>query len=175
MPHGVPPTMPPALFDELARLAQSIAAQPPGATGALWGAVHKVLLKAKIDPAIGARLVMNRDVAGLSSLLATLRGDSASPTALTASDRASSTTQPPSAPIDPETLKQAIRAFRKRLKLMRLDQESSLGVGPMSGGRRSDIDAIVPPREFPMTVWAALADAGKLRRAGPGMFELVEG
>ena len=36
-----------------------------------------------------------------------------------------------------------------------------------------EVDAIEPPSEFPMTVWAALADAGKLRREGKGFYSLV--
>ncbi|MFO0875475.1 MAG: hypothetical protein U0575_16110 [Phycisphaerales bacterium] len=164
--------MTPALLGELARLATSIEEQPPAAAGPLWGAVHRTLLKGKVDPAIGAQLVVNRDVRGLVRLVATLRGEAPPVPAPAADDHAPVPSS--AAAIDPETLKHAMRAFRKRLKLLRLDQESSLGVGPMSGGRKSDIDAIVPPREFPMAVWAALADDGKLRRAGPGLFELVE-
>ena len=165
--------MTPALLDELAKLATSIGQQPPASTGPLWGAVHKLLLKARLDPAIGAKLVMNRDAIGLAQLVSTLRGDAPPLSAPVADGPAQGPTSSPADAIDPEILKQAMRAFRKRIKLLRLDQESSLGVGPMSSGRKSEIDAIIPPREFPLSVWVALADAGKLRRAGPGFFELV--
>ena len=51
-----------------------------------------------------------------------------------------------------EELRLAMKAFRKRLKLMKLDEESSLGHGPMSSGRKSSIAAIRPPDQFPKAV-----------------------
>lgn len=36
--------------------------------------------------------------------------------------------------ISPETLKQALKAFKKRLKLTSLDEDSRLGRGACSGG-----------------------------------------
>jgi hypothetical protein len=74
----------------------------------------------------------------------------------------------------PEELKRAFKAFKKRLKVTRLDAESSISGGPLSGGRRSDIVAISPPNEFPQAVWDALVAQGKLKRAGRGMYELVQ-
>ncbi|HMF11809.1 MAG TPA: hypothetical protein VKE94_05865 [Gemmataceae bacterium] len=73
----------------------------------------------------------------------------------------------------PQDLKQALKAFKKRLKLMRLDAESSISGGPLSGGRRADIVAIQPPDQFPPAVWDELVRQGKLKRAGHGTFELV--
>ncbi len=73
-----------------------------------------------------------------------------------------------------EELKRAYKAIKKRLKVTRLDAESSISGGPLSGGRRSDIVAISPPAEFPQTVWDALVKQGKLKPAGRGMYELVQ-
>ncbi len=73
-----------------------------------------------------------------------------------------------------EDLKRALKAFRKRLKLTRLEEESKIGGGPLSGGRRSSIVAILPPIDFPPAVWEELVRQGKLRKAGRGMYELVE-
>jgi hypothetical protein len=75
----------------------------------------------------------------------------------------------------PQDLKSALKAFKKRLKLTRLDAESSLGGGPLSSGRNSGITAIMPPNQFPLAVWDELVRQGKLKRAGGGTFELVEG
>jgi hypothetical protein len=80
----------------------------------------------------------------------------------------------PSGAPTPEELKKAFKAFRKRLKLMRLDDESRLGGGPLSGGRPSQIVAITPPREFPQAVWDELVRQGKLKKSSQGMYELVE-
>ncbi len=74
----------------------------------------------------------------------------------------------------PEELKRAFKAFKKRLKVTRLDAESSISGGPLSGGRRADIVAISPPTEFPQAVWDALVKQGKLKPAGRGMYEVVE-
>jgi hypothetical protein len=74
----------------------------------------------------------------------------------------------------PQEVKAAFKAFKKRLKLTRLDAESNLGGGPLSGGRSSGIVAITPPHQFPPAVWDELVKQGKLKRAGGGTYELVE-
>ena len=80
----------------------------------------------------------------------------------------------PGAPgeIDPNVLKNALKAFKKRLKMARLDDESRLGHGPMSSGGHSGIVAIVAPQQYPREVWDELARQGKLRRSGHGLYEL---
>jgi len=75
--------------------------------------------------------------------------------------------------LTPENLKRAMKAFKKRLKLTRLDEESSLGGGPFSGGRDSSIVGIQPPNQYPCEVWEKLVEMGKLRHAGSGLYELV--
>jgi hypothetical protein len=76
------------------------------------------------------------------------------------------------AEFDPLQLKAALKAFKKRLKLTCLDDQSRIGVGPMSGGRASGIVGITPPDQYPDAVWEELARQGKLRRSGNGMYEL---
>lgn len=78
--------------------------------------------------------------------------------------------QPP-APSQRE-LKAALKAFKKRLKLTCLDDQSRIGVGPMSSGRESGIVAITPPDQYPLAIWDELARQGKLKRSGNGMYEL---
>lgn len=85
----------------------------------------------------------------------------------------------PSTPLDAdkptkEELRLAMKAFRKRLKLMRLDDESGLGYGPMSSGQRSGIAAIKPPDQFPKVVWQELVNQGKLRRESGGLYSMVD-
>ena len=67
------------------------------------------------------------------------------------------TPEPPSK----EELRLAMKAFRKRLKLTRLDDESRMGYGATSSGQESGIVAITPPNQFPKTVWQELAKTGK--------------
>lgn len=76
---------------------------------------------------------------------------------------------------DRELCKVAMAAFRKRLKLTRLDHESSIGGGPMSGGRTSGISGITPPRQYAPEVWAALARQQRLVDVGHGLYELPPG
>jgi hypothetical protein len=85
----------------------------------------------------------------------------------------SSDTSPPAA-IPPQELKAAMKAFRKRLKLTQLDDQSRIGKGPMSGGRASGIVGISPPDQFPLAVWEELARQGKLKRLGNGMYGLAQ-
>ena len=74
--------------------------------------------------------------------------------------------------LDSAQLKNALKAFKKRLKLTRLDDESRLGHGAMSIGGQSGIVAIPPPTRHPQAVWDELVRQGKLRRAGHGLYEL---
>jgi len=72
-----------------------------------------------------------------------------------------------------QDLKSAFKAFKKRLKLTRLDAESSIAGGPLSSGRGSGIVAITPPNQFPQAVWDELVKQGKIKHAGHGTYELV--
>lgn len=78
------------------------------------------------------------------------------------------------APPTPQELKKAMKAFRKRLKLTCLDDQSRLGVGPMSSGRQSGIVGITPPDQYPLAVWEELVRQGKLKYSGGGMYELAQ-
>jgi len=73
----------------------------------------------------------------------------------------------------PQELKAAMKAFRKRLKLTCLDDQSRIGVGPMSSGRASGIVGITPPDQYPDSVWEELARQGRLRDIGDGQYELL--
>jgi hypothetical protein len=73
-----------------------------------------------------------------------------------------------------EQLKAAFKAFRKKLKVTRLDAESGLNYGPTTGGKKFDIVAITPPQQFAKAVWDELVKQGKLKHAGQGTYELVE-
>lgn len=74
----------------------------------------------------------------------------------------------------PPQLRTALKAFRKRLKLARLDDESRLGGRYTSKGGNSGIIGILPPNQYPQSVWDELEKLGKLRRSGQGLYELIE-
>ncbi len=69
-------------------------------------------------------------------------------------------------------LKAALKAFKKRLKLTRLDDESGLS---RSGGRKSGITGISPPTGHPPGIWDELVRLGKLKRDMGDTYALVEG
>ena len=156
-----------AVLAELDARASELAQADATAAGPIWGAVHKLLLKAKANPVEAGRVIARRDADGLARLVRALRGEEPAP----------AEPEPAADPgrlVPPETLKKAMRAFRKRLKLIRLDHESKLGVGPMTGGRKADFDAILPPQEYGPEVWQALVVEGKLRDADQGFYMLAE-
>jgi hypothetical protein len=72
-----------------------------------------------------------------------------------------------------EELKAAFKAFKKRLKLTRLEDESKLSRRATTSGQGSSIVAIMPPNQFPQEVWDELVRQGKLKKAGQGTYELA--
>jgi hypothetical protein len=73
-----------------------------------------------------------------------------------------------------EDLKKALKAFKKRLKLTRLDEESKLGRSPLTGAK-TRVMSIQAPSGFGKEIWEELVEKGFLRRDGIGFYELVEG
>ena len=71
-------------------------------------------------------------------------------------------------------LKRALGAFKKRLKAIRLHDDSRLGHGPLSTGRREKVVSIQPPGGFGKAVWEELADLGYLKRDTSGFYELTD-
>lgn len=71
----------------------------------------------------------------------------------------------------PEVLKLAYKAFKKRLKLTSLDNQSKVGKNPLTGGNWG-VEAIVPPDQYPREVWDALVKQGKLKYYKDGLYSL---
>lgn len=70
-------------------------------------------------------------------------------------------------------LKQAFNAFKKRLKLTKLDHESKLGASrPMTSGKKTEGMGIIPPNQFSREVWQELARQGKIRDMGGGFYSM---
>lgn len=134
-----------------------------------WALAERLLTRMPVDQGEASRVVAEKDVAGLDALVASL--ENPRPQGEDASDSAP---KDPGSSYRPETLQAAMKAFKKRLKLGRLADESRLGGRYTSGGRTSNIDAILPPDGFDDGVWKALADAGKLRDHGRGFYGPVE-
>ena len=163
---GPPPPMnPEALVEALIALRPAL---EDGDSGRSWGEAHKLFLKTSIDSARLGPMVIGRDLALFDQLILSLQGVE-EPEEATPAEPESDEPRPE---IPVETLRKAMKAFRRRLKLTKLDMESKLGVGPMSGGRTADFESILPPHEFPPEVWKALAADGRLEATGRGFYKL---
>ena len=77
-------------------------------------------------------------------------------------------------PATEEDMKKALKAFRKRLKMQQLEEDSRLGRSPLTGSK-TKVVAIQPPLGFGKEMWEELADKGFLKRDGGGFYEIVEG
>lgn len=77
-------------------------------------------------------------------------------------------------PSTDEELKKALKAFKKRMKMTQLDDESKLGHSPLTGGG-AKIVAIQPPSGFGREIWEELAGRGDLKADGGGFYALVAG
>ena len=75
-------------------------------------------------------------------------------------------------PSTDEELKKALKAFKKRMKLTQLEEDSRLGHSPLTGSK-TQIISIQPPAGFGKEVWEELADQGYLKRDGIVFYELT--
>ena len=138
-----------------------------GEAGPLWGQTQKLLMESPAENASAMALIARRDVDAVAAFVDVLEAGGTTP------DEAPAPAEE-LPEVDPEEMKKALRAFRKRLKFMRLDEESKLGVGPMTGGKKSEIKAIIPPMEFSREVWDALVRSGQMLDRKQGFYELTE-
>lgn len=124
-----------------------------------WQLAGRLLSRFPVDQPEAARICRERDLPALDAMVTGLEHPTRPATTQTA---------------DPEVseveLTAALKAFKKRLKLARLADESKLGGRYTSGGRQSKIDAIMPPEQFGPHVWRALEKAGKLKHTGQGFY-----
>jgi hypothetical protein len=167
-----------------------------GQSRKLWESARAALAKLAPDDPEAADVLSRRDVNELARLVSKLsaavrRGESETndadgpvvgdqpmkrpqpqPVAPTPSNSALQPDAPAHEPTSDE-LKRAMKAFRKRLKLKRLDDESKLGRSPLTSGKASRTVAIMAPREYPQAIWDELVKQGKLKRSG-AFYELVD-
>lgn len=137
----------------LAGVVADLSARPDDASP--WSAAQLALTATRSSEPELAALLEARDLAALRDLV----------------DAWSSGRRP--LPVcDREVLKRAMTAFRKSLKITRLNDESSLTRNPMTQGRNSGILGMTPPSRYPPEVWRELARQGRLIAAKHGIYEL---
>ena len=76
-------------------------------------------------------------------------------------------------PATEEELRKALKAFKKRLKLTQLEDDSKLGHSPLTGAR-SQVVAIQPPTGFGREIWQELQQKGYLKSDGGGFYEMTD-
>jgi len=144
------------LYRRLDALCEQLAGQP-AASDLLWREAARDYATTEAPDEQVAAALAARDVAAFQKILAEWTADR----------------RP--LPIEDRTLlKRAMKAFRKRLKMTRLDDESRLGVGATTKGHQSGVVGITPPHEFPSEVWEELARQGRLKADRHGVYELVD-
>src|SRR5688572_24639514 len=114
----------------LARVASELAQDTANALP--WEEARRALESTRAQEPELAALIEKRDLAALRALV---EGWHSGKSLLPKQDR--------------EVLSRAMKAFRKSLKVTRLDAESSIGGGPMSTGRHSGIAGMRPPDRYP--------------------------
>jgi hypothetical protein len=189
-------------LQKLSEIVSDLYLAEGGQVTKLWNSARQALTRlAPADDPHVMKVLSVRSVAGLAKLVTELQSgakragssDASSVTATTepvVGDRPIAPPTPtPAAPalvftpaaasaaVTPEQLKHAMKAFRKRLKLTKLDEESKLGRtgNPMSAGKKSQVVAIMAPREYSQAVWDELVRQGKLKPSGGSFYELAEG
>ena len=146
-----------AQLDELMTAIQGY--DDPRRAGGEWKQVYRLLQKTDLPTNRVTHVVGMRDPAQLTELIDQLR------------DPAAASAQHADAP-DAQTCRRAMRAFRKRLALTRLDEESKISNhSALTSGADSRMAAIVPPTDWPESVWQELVRQDKLRYVGHGFYE----
>ncbi len=158
--------------------------------GRLWSKAKEFLAKTSANPTRVAKLVGEKNLEELARVVNELSNAKPGEATAKATDAAAATpagsapaaaateaapAPDPAAAIAPETLKAAMTAFRKRLKLTVLSDESRLSPRVMTGGKKSEIVGIIPPDQWGREVWDELARQGKLKYTGRGFYELTPG
>lgn len=121
-----------------------------------WALAERLALRLPVNLDEAQRVFAEKDAEGLNALIAKLEDPPKPAESLPDYTEAE--------------LTHALKAFRKRLKVQRLADESRLGGRYTSGGRQSNIDAITPPEDFPPEIWKVLARDGKLKDTGQGFY-----
>lgn len=127
-----------------------------------WTLAGRLLSRMPVDQQEAARAVEQRDAEAFETLLDQL-------------DQPTETPTQPEVEFTPGEYESAMAAFKKRLRIVRLNDESRLGGRYTSGGHRSGIDAIQPPSDHPPQIWKSLIAKGRLVNAGQGMYALAPG
>ena len=167
----------------------------PAKATKLWGRVQAALMKAGCDPTQAANVAGKRDVEALAKLVKEIDAGGASGGGQAGPGEPNPQAPKHAAPsvadgrtikqmkhekaaalgtdsLEEENLKRAMRAFRRKLKTLRREEESQLRGRYVTRGESSSILAISPPTDFPPVVWDELVRLGRLKRSGQGTYQI---
>ncbi len=164
----------------------------------LWERVSKAMANLKVEPDLIGPIMQKKDIEKLALLIGELsmgnlqkkqpsqpprkRHVNTPPLGMApiapappppAAINTGKTKDPGAPPYDQPYLRHAMKQFKRRIKLSRLDAESALGRSPMTGGHSSGIVAISPPPDFKMAVWEELVKQGRLKKAGNNLYSML--
>ncbi|MEL6497941.1 MAG: hypothetical protein AAGJ54_10210 [Planctomycetota bacterium] len=125
-----------------------------------WALAERLTLRLPVDLEDASRVFKEKDAAGLLAIIDRLENP----------PKKEEVKLPE---FDHDDLAAAMRAFKNRLKVIRLNDESKLGGRYTSGGRKSKADAIEPPSGFDPLIWKVLARDGRLIDTGGGFYSLA--
>lgn len=177
------------MIDQARALLATLATDPTGpSSGPKWKSLHTLLKKAPCDQMRLARFIAERNVEAMRKVLDEVAAAPPPAPRQPAYAPSADGTPPPPRPSPPplvqvraekptpQQLKTALAAFKKRLKLTKLEQESRLGRSPLTSGAKSNIIAILPPNPnlYPKIYWEELEKQGQIRNTGGGFYELVD-
>lgn len=126
-----------------------------------WTMLQRLLSRMPVDQQELKRICEDRDAIGLDAMITRLEDPEAF--------------RQPEEPLPEFTqneLNEALRAFRHRLKYMRLDMESQISQREVTTGKKADIGSIAPPgpSEFNPKIWKVLVRKGMLVEEGRGFY-----
>ncbi|MEZ6163103.1 MAG: hypothetical protein R3B67_01560 [Phycisphaerales bacterium] len=125
-----------------------------------WAMLERLLGRMPVDRALLKQICTQRDAVGLDVMITKLENPEAFKQ------------EEPLPEYSQSELNEALRAFRHRLKYMKLDKESQISQREVTSGKRANIDAMQPPgpSEFDPRIWKVLVKKGMLVEEGRGFY-----
>lgn len=125
-----------------------------------WALLERLLGRMPVDQGELKRIAKERDLPALDAMIQHLENPQAFKK------------EEPLPEYSQTELNEALRAFRHRLKYMKLDQESQISQRDLTSGKKADIGSIQPPgpSEFDPRVWKVLVKKGMLVDEGHGFY-----
>ncbi len=126
-----------------------------------WGLLERLLARLPVDVSEFERVIKERDAIGLDSMIAKLEDP-----------EAFKTKEEPLPEFTQAEMNEALRAFRHRIKYKKLDDESRISQRNLTGGKKAQIDSMVPPgaSEFDPLIWKVMVKKGMLVYDGQGFY-----